>query len=126
MANLKWKDVKKNAELKKLVYKFSKGEFNDENVVFLSLKLGNGTNFEDIYKKYIASGGKKEINIPSSLKRELEELAESEAWDDMLASMQQAQEELEKLLENDVLVRFKNSKEYEKYLEENPETRPRR
>lgn len=130
MPKLTWNVIRKDPELKKLFFKFTKGEYSSENTIFIDMKLSKSSNFEDIYNRYISDKGKSQINIPSKLKKELDDLAKeltkvkATDWSDMLPTMQKCQKELVQMIDSDTVNRFESSKEYKELTE--PETRPRR
>ena len=130
MPDLTWSVVKKDPELKKIFFKFTKGEYSDENTKFLSMKLSRASNFEDIYNRYISDKGKTQINLPRKLKEQLDDLAKeltkvkAKDWSDMFALMKECQEEIERMINVDTIKRFVRSKEYKDLVD--PETRERR
>ena len=104
------KDVLKDKKLFPLLLAFSIKEHNDENILFLTDTIKN----EVLYKKYVAKGAPKEINLPATIAKELHALAIAKKWDDksMKPFMDKARVSITGLFQSDSLPRFEASSAY--------------
>jgi hypothetical protein len=92
----------KNAYLLAELRKAAKREHNDENYGFYFDKSNNQT----LYTKWISSKSSTQVNLPSPIQKELDDLAAAKKWSNMAAGIKKAREAIGKLINSDMIVRF--------------------
>jgi hypothetical protein len=112
MPNLTIDEVGKNAKLAPVLKAYMKAQHNDENFDFYFSKDSG----EKLYNKFIFAKSATQVNLPSDIQKQLDELAKVKKWKDMAGPMAKAKTSIAKLVNADVMPRFMTSKEYQAFL----------
>jgi hypothetical protein len=106
--------IKKDSKLCAALMIHMKKELNDENFFFYFDK-GNP---DALYKKYLAKGSPKEVNIPGGLSNDIKKLGDKGDWKNKEWSklIKKAKVEIHKMVKRDVFGRFYKGDAYKDYL----------
>lgn len=105
--------VLKSKKLMKSFHAYCKSELNDNELEFVVF-VDKGASKEALYKNYVSDAGAKQVNLPSGVKKPLDQLAPNYNQMDFSA----ARKSIAKMLSLDALTRYKKSKELEKLVAE--------
>lgn len=102
----------KNTYLLQQIKAFTKKEYSSENFEFYFDKGKN----QAVYEKYISDKGAMQVNLPSNLRKPLDELAAKKQWSNMNAGLKAARVAIAKLIDGDTMRRFATSPDGETAL----------
>ena len=92
----------KNTFLLQQIKAAAKKEYNDENFDFYFDKINN----QALYAKYISEASPRQVNLPNSMRKPLDDLAAAKKWSAMNAGIKVARGEAAKLLDGETLRRL--------------------
>ncbi|MGN6366716.1 MAG: hypothetical protein ACTHN5_00365 [Phycisphaerae bacterium] len=115
MPNLKIEEVAKDAKLLPVLKAYMQASHTAENYDFYFSK----DSCEKLYPKFISSKSATQVNLPSAIQKQLDELATAKKWKDMATPMQTAKKNIAAMVNADVMPRFMASNEYKAFLAKN-------
>jgi hypothetical protein len=107
----RFEDAKKDTQLKLLMHKYLNDNHNAENFAFYFSTEGD----QVVYNKYVRAGAPEQVNLPTSVRKPLDEKAAAGEWSNMVAPMAAARKSIASMTAADVLTRFAQTDEYRRW-----------
>jgi hypothetical protein len=120
MPNLKIEEVAKDPKLMPVLKAYMQASHTAENYDFYFSK----DSCEKLYPKFISAKSPTQVNLPSAIQKQLDDLAKDKKWKDMANPMQAAKKNIAAMVNADVMPRFMVSNEYKEFLAKNAPKAP--
>jgi len=107
----RFEDAKNDSTLKLLMGAYLNKNHNAENFAFYFSTEGD----QALYNKYVRAGAPEQVNLPTSVRKPLDDLAARGEWAKMTAPMAAARKSIGSMAAADVLTRFAATDEYKRW-----------
>jgi hypothetical protein len=108
MPPITFEEAIRDSRLRTILHKYLVANGQEESYTFLATRGDN----QNLYDTYVKQRAPRQINIPNSIRKEMDKLAGAAKWTAMEPYMKQARKSIVEMLDKDVMTRFDKSEEY--------------